>query len=189
MNTAKISNYNVIGRIIKWNNVRYGQNYDSLLTIKLLEEELEELQNAKTTVEILDACADIIFIAIGAAWKLGLSILLLETLFYTVKIQNGSDHCRELIFDTLLSLPINISEDIKLLIQSVFSIVIPKLRSILSIKTDFFTLMNIICTSNETKSVHKTPAYKKYLVGKGPNYVPPTEALKNFVNFLQQRNR
>ena len=62
-----------IGRIIHWNHQRYNQDFDHSLTFKLLDEELAEFNDAETDVDKLDALVDIVYVAIGAMWKLGLT--------------------------------------------------------------------------------------------------------------------
>lgn len=66
----------VIRRIVNWNAVRYNQEYDHELTTDLIEEEYIELIKAKdphNDVDKLDALVDLVFVSIGAIWKLGLN--------------------------------------------------------------------------------------------------------------------
>ena len=60
-------------RIADWNAARYDQDYSPNLQVALLAEEVGELASAKTDVDKLDALVDIIYIATGGMWKLGLS--------------------------------------------------------------------------------------------------------------------
>lgn len=62
-----------ITRIINWNKARYSQEYNQDLQIKLLTEEVNELVLSITDVDRLDALVDIVYIAIGAMWKMGLT--------------------------------------------------------------------------------------------------------------------
>ena len=64
---------NFIRRICNWNWHRYNQEYNHKLTFDLLQEEVIELCDAKEDVDRLDALVDIVYIAVGAMWKLGLS--------------------------------------------------------------------------------------------------------------------
>ena len=61
----------VIKRIIDWNKARYIQKYDQALTEALLTEEVGELLDAITEVDMLDALVDIYYVSVGALWKLG----------------------------------------------------------------------------------------------------------------------
>lgn len=62
-----------IARIVNWNKARYNQEHISDLTFKLISEELDEFVNSTEEVDELDALIDIVYIAIGAMWKMGLS--------------------------------------------------------------------------------------------------------------------
>ena len=62
----------MIKRIISWNNQRYPQVYCHNLQAALLEEEVREFEEAVLSSDRLDALADIVYVAIGAMWKLGL---------------------------------------------------------------------------------------------------------------------
>ena len=62
-----------IKRVCEWNAARYEQENNRALTYRLLEEELFELKLAQTDVDDLDALIDLIYIAIGGMWKMGLN--------------------------------------------------------------------------------------------------------------------
>ena len=61
-----------VTRICYWNSERYEQEFDKALTTMILAEELGELASAKEEVDQLDALIDLVYIAIGGMWKLGL---------------------------------------------------------------------------------------------------------------------
>lgn len=58
-------------RVCDWNEKRTPRTYNHQLTIDLLNEEHNELLEAQTDVDRLDALCDIIFVASGALWKRG----------------------------------------------------------------------------------------------------------------------
>ena len=65
----------LINKICNWNAARHKQEHDPILTTSLLIEEIEEFADAslqEDKVEQIDALVDIIYVAIGALWKLGL---------------------------------------------------------------------------------------------------------------------
>lgn len=68
---------NITKRVIKWNSARYEQEHSSELTTELLISELREFEVAswvsEDKVAQVDALCDIIYVALGAMWKLGLS--------------------------------------------------------------------------------------------------------------------
>lgn len=64
----------LIKDICNWNKARYEQEFNGTLTHDLLLEEVGELYNAciaSDKVEIVDGLVDIIYVAIGALWKMG----------------------------------------------------------------------------------------------------------------------
>ncbi len=70
---------NITKRVIKWNSARYEQEHDNQLTEELLRSEVEEFVLASYTgpqgdlIDQIDALCDIVYVALGAMWKLGLS--------------------------------------------------------------------------------------------------------------------
>ena len=68
--------FNFVSRIVYWNKQRYNQEYNSALTYSLLVEEVQELFMANVLdndVDKVDALVDIIYVSVGALWKLGLN--------------------------------------------------------------------------------------------------------------------
>ena len=104
-------------RIIDWNKERYEQEFDKDLTHSLLTEEVQELLDSTTTVDTLDALVDIIYVSIGAIWKLGLSA--------------------QQINEAIL----------------------------------------VVCDSNDSKTVVKTPSHIKTNINKGASFIPPEPRL------------
>ena len=118
---------NLINRICDWNAARYEQDFNHNLAFRLLNEELNEFMSASqqiNRVEQVDALVDIIYVAIGALWKLG---------FNPEQIERA---------------------------------------------------ITIICDSNDSKVVKKTPNHLKANINKGKDYIPPTEALTLLVKEL-----
>ena len=83
----------MINRICKWNAARYAQEDAPDLLVNLLEEELDEYGVAyvdNVEVDQLDALVDIIYIAIGGMWKMGLSAEQIEAAIHVVCDSNDS---------------------------------------------------------------------------------------------------
>lgn len=80
----------IIARVIAWNGKRYPQVYNHTLTVDLLYEELNELDSALSKVDKLDALIDIIYVSIGAIWKLGLDHQRIEEAIHIVCDANDS---------------------------------------------------------------------------------------------------
>ena len=118
---------NLINRICNWNAARYEQKFDHNLAFRLLDEELNEFLEASkqnNKVEQVDALVDIIYVAIGALWKLG---------FNSCQIA---------------------------------------------------TAITIVCNSNDSKAIKKTPIHLKANIDKGEDYISPTKALTLLVKEL-----
>ena len=111
---------NFINRVVKWNNERYKQEPNGELTADLLFDEIVEYKDAIYGAEVdqLDALVDIIYVAIGGMWKMGLT-----------------------------------PSQINLAIQ-------------------------IVCNSNDTKSVEKTDSNVKANIDKGIEFVAPEPKLQ-----------
>lgn len=79
-----------IKRIIDWNKARYAQEFNHELAYNLLHEELGEFLVASEDVDRLDALIDIVYVAIGAIWKLGLDEQQIRTAIHIVCSSNES---------------------------------------------------------------------------------------------------
>lgn len=66
---------NTVERICLWNNRRYEQVYSKSLVANMIKEQLADLREAHKEgdeVDTLKTLVDIMYISIGAMWKLGL---------------------------------------------------------------------------------------------------------------------
>ena len=182
----------LVTRVIAWNAARYPQQSNTALTLALLGEELDELYLATNKVEALDAIGDILFVAIGALWKIGCSAESISRVITMIFLsgQDSKDLARsashsisELLNANGLVLFAN-KDDI-ILITSIISylhlVLYPCLVAIGRLSM-VETILDAICTSNETKSIPgelTDPSIKANsgASGKGPNYVSPKIAL------------
>lgn len=57
--------------VINWNKQRYEQEFNSILTERLLKEEFKEYLDANNNTDRLDAIGDYVFVLLGAEWKNG----------------------------------------------------------------------------------------------------------------------
>ena len=82
----------------KWNAKRYEQKIDFNLLATLLDEELDEFGVAyvdNVEVDQLDALIDIIYIAIGGMWKMGLNAEQIEAAIHVVCDSNDSKSAKK----------------------------------------------------------------------------------------------
>ena len=182
----------IVQKCIDWNAARYDQVFNYDLAVKLLLEEMDELSEAPSVVEMLDAIGDITFVAIGVMWKLGIPADIIKGYFYsqnlgTLESQEAYNHSLW-VFNTFINgkEQLDWSHQIPALQLACFAVFITALNSLrgLGMQRSFYDIVDAICISNNTKEVKgKTDASIKANVVKGSNYVPPTERLKQ-IEFL-----
>lgn len=172
-------------KVIDWNAKRYDQVFDYELATNLLLEEIEELYQAPSVVDKLDAIGDIIFVAIGVMWKLGFTEEQIYNSFYSVDLRELSNvdlyhYSRTLeihAFDIINHEVEGAWPGFNLAMHSVFLIAIPALKG-LDLNNILYDVVHAICDSNNTKEVRgKTAANVKANIVKGLSYKPPTEKL------------
>lgn len=80
----------VFDRVALWNGMRYEQVNSPDLTARLLYEECHEYDASTNNVDRLDALCDIIYVAIGGMWKMGLSPVQIEVALDIICDSNDS---------------------------------------------------------------------------------------------------
>lgn len=172
-------------RVIEWNQARYDQVFDYNLACQLLLEETAELFETKSDIGKMDAIGDIVFVAIGVLWKLGLTndeiynVLYLADLrgidleqSYSISIEVQAYLIDEFDHDIEASWP-----GLLLALNSIFITAIGALSG-MGMQDMFYEILHAICDSNDTKIVEgKTPAHEKANKVKGLGFVPPDEKL------------
>lgn len=175
----------VTHRVINWNAARYEQEYDYKLAVKLLLEETEELYNAITIIDKLDAIGDICFVAIGVFWKLGFTHEQVFDMLYThdlrkVSMLEAHDWQIELqghSFDIINHYLEGSWPGFNLAVYSLFITALGALRG-LGMQTYFYDILYAICDSNDTKEIKgKVAANVKANVNKGDSYIGPEAKL------------
>lgn len=180
----------IVDKCIAWNKERYPRTLDITLSLELLFEELEELETARDAVEELDACGDITFVAIGILWKLGVGEKDLNNFFYGAQLdilnQREIYHHMTYILNFVIQYEhANNFQEMALVsttLHLVFVSVFNKLR-LLGQEKNFYNIVDIICESNNTKSVSKelTDPGVKANISKGIHYVGPEDELKKLL--------
>lgn len=176
----------IVERTILWNQQRYGQVFDPDLAFSLLLEETEELFQATDPVERLDAIGDIIFVAIGALWKVGIEPSSIESIFNaehmeTMDMQQAYTWTQYIALGLCESYPQlgsqpGAAQVVDLSLYCAFVVALGTLRA-MGMQDKFYSLVHIICDSNHTKTIVKTDPTTKANIDKGAEFVPPTEAL------------
>lgn len=188
---------NTVQRVMNWNAARYEQVFNYDLALALLKEETEELFGSDLHQDIMDAVGDITFVSIGIMWKLGFnSDTVSKALVHLQKLEYHEVGAYTI--DTHLALVAQLQNLDEVQLEQVFSILhyvvttlafvcIPALND-LGLKNHFFELLNIICDSNDTKSLpsEKVDASIKANTSKGKNFVPPTRDLITLYNKVKK---
>ena len=172
-------------KCIAWNELRYEQEYDYNLAVKLLLEETNELFASDTIVDVLDAVGDITFVAVGVMWKLGMTNGTIKSYFYDNDLTKVSiEECHNLcclINNQHMEAMENYEggfPGLHLACYSVFITAISALRGI-GMQASFYDIFDAICVSNDTKEVKgKTLSSIKANISKGKGFIPPTAKLQ-----------
>lgn len=177
----------VVKRVIAWNELRFKQEFNYPLECRLLLEETEELYDALMVVSRMDAIGDIIFVAIGTLWKLGIPVDVIEAIFYQedlssdkytlLELNGWGNACKEMLIDNVdHSIPacwtgLTLALDLTLITA------IGTLRSI-GLQKYLYDIVEAICDSNDTKVVKGIGASdQKANIDKGTTFKPPTDRL------------
>lgn len=189
----------ITDRAIRWNELRYPRKYDATLAMNLLLEETQELYDAKSDIDKLDAVADICFVAIGVFWKLGLNHRQIYDIFYlhdmrTLDMNQAYDWCMNLQMTALDVIDQDLPGAWPGFNLATFSVFVTALGAIrgMGMQHVFYDVCMAICVSNDTKSVakEKTDPSVKANVNKGDTYVAPTSRLLEiYQHVLKERNK
>lgn len=184
----------VYERVAKWNAARYDRIYNHELSCKILYEEIQEFFEAECSqVDELDALCDIVYVCFGIIWKFNADDHVL---------QQAETDAAELV-DKLLAIPeilpvFHISAMFQVL---QYDIDMPVPQAALAIimlamtQMDVYGLrtmeqklraVNIVCDSNDTKSIVKAKPDEKANAGnKGAYFTAPEPRLQGLLNEVQ----
>ncbi len=181
---------NIVQRVVEWNEARFKQEFNYELELSMLTEEILELYEAKTTIERFDAIGDIIFVAIGTMWKLGIPNNVITRIFYSedlstldiLHLVGWSNECKSQAIDNLDHSIEAAYSGFDLAITSSLLIAVASLRG-LGFQEYLYDIVEAICDSNDTKVVKKTASDTKANIDKGQTFVPPTDRLRTIANY------
>jgi hypothetical protein len=159
---------NIFKRAANWNKQRYPQIYSSALTFALLEEEYQELTDAHKNVDKLDALCDIIYVSMGALWKLKAEHATLDRQSTFVSSINS---IKRPDLGTILLLKTIINEcENEMVDEFNFS------------NENVIEALNIVCDANDSKTAKMTHPGIKANINKGDGFVAPEARLQNLLN-------
>ena len=162
---------NLVERVGNWNAARYERRYDHNLAIKLIEEEFNEWLDAKTPVEELDALCDIVYVAIGALWKLNAK--------WGQEQLAESFAKEEHVFHIAMHLAMmKHANTTPAVFTDIMACAYTQMYFMGLSGEQAMEAMFAVCDSNDSKAVQKTLFDVKANKIKGPDYFPPTKALE-----------
>lgn len=185
-------------KVIAWNAARRDRVFDFDLCCEMLSEEIDELYRSCSIIESMDAIGDIVFVAIGELWKMGLHHDDIARIMYqeNLTLFNGCKQCydysnyvRSVVLNALYEAykdnPL-VAVGFDYALNSIFLIALPAAQG-LGVRSIFYDICHAICDSNNTKEIVKVGSNVKS--SKGPNFVPPTGKLVNLLEILQGANK
>ena len=150
-------------RVAKWNELRSPRIYNKDLTRKLLLEEHNELLEAQTAVDRLDALCDLIYVATGAIWKLKQDRPILSHLAKPKLWVDGFVDDSDLI-----------------MLKGIVSSCLSRMGEMGLTHKQCLRALMIVCDSNDTKPVKMTASSVK--IAKGDTFVAPEPRLAALLN-------
>lgn len=181
---------------IEWNKARYEREFDFNLSYNLIKEEYKELKEAeasKNIVEVLDAVGDITFVCVGILWKLDADSLIQHMFDHIEKCIQQKQHdipfTHRSYFDRVCYIEnknnpflldyLTIINTIK---YAIYDVCIPTLK-LIGFENQYAEIFNIICFSNNTKSIPKNKVDSKIKanIDKGNKYISPEKLLIQLV--------
>lgn len=182
--------HRIYQRVAKWNGQRYEQEYNHTLTLALLSEEFEEWLEASKEVDKLDALCDIIYVALGALWKLNAS---------DQDNEDAEQHASEVLsailqstnephpaYFIIMHLAVLEFEQDYPIVTGLHMIIKAALVEMLGMGLSYeqcIAALLIVCDSNDSKSIKKVDSAVKANAGdKGPYFVAPEPRLQELLD-------
>lgn len=184
-------------RVAKWNSLRYAQEFNETLQANLASEEYYETADAETYVDRLDGHIDQVYVSLGGLWKIGLEAA--EAYNFLEAATAYSDLVTsDLEYDEVMYC---ISECIAQIAttsgprqaMALANIVALNYRALMLLgytAGECLRAADIVCDSNDSKSVKKTATDVKANAGdKGAFFIDPAPRLQVIVDEMLARRQ
>ena len=186
----------ILKRVAKWNALRYPRKYNHELSVSLLQEELTEYFEAKTSVDQLDALCDLVFVAMGILWKIDVSMKILDSdsarsNSQALALLIGHDFEPIHLVATVLTRHkyANGEYSVSLAAQTVITFCMTQMALIGLNTEESLDALLVVCECNDSKSVEKVkPHIKANGKDKGKNFVSPEYALSVILTSMEARH-
>jgi len=175
--------YRVLQRVGAWNAARYRQEHSLSLTVSLLREEQHEFLEAKTPVDKLDALCDLVYVAIGALWKLNVQTEDMNTAqAQAVQVVQNQLKCNELFPAMYNSTYIDVLEfdhdyPMAMSLQLIITSSMTEMSGMGLDQEQCIEALLIVCDANDSKSISVTKSNVKANIDKGPYFKAPEPRL------------
>lgn len=169
----------VLQRVGAWNAARYEQEHSLPLTVSLLREEQREWLEAKEPVDKLDALCDLIYVAIGAMWKLNVQTQDMNNAqAQAVQVVQNQIECNELFPAMYNSTYIDVLEfdhdyPMAMSLQLIITSSLTEMTGMGLDSEQCVEALLIVCDANDSKTIKKTDVNTKANVDKGPYFKAP----------------
>lgn len=186
----------ILERVANWNAARYPRVYNHELAVNLLEEELTEYFEAKTSVDQLDALCDLVFVSMGILWKTAINIKLLDSTSSWANTQatallSGSDFEPIYLVAAILA-RYKYDKDSypeALAAQTIITMCMVQMLGMGLSNEESLEALLVVCDCNDSKSVEKTePHIKANGKDKGKDFVSPEYALSIILANMEKRH-
>ena len=157
--------------IAKWNLDRNSLQFNPVLEVSMLSEEVHEFFTADSLVNRLDAYCDFLFVWEGTQAKLNSQSI--TTVDQLLALNKAWDDLEAYAHRVMAYMFTNLTRELTLL-----------LPTLVSAETIIMEVLNLIMEANQKKGVAKGPDGK---IIKGPDYVPPEETIKEYLRGLGVR--
>lgn len=185
----------ILERVAKWNEARYHRKYSHELSISLLEEELTEYFEAKTSVDQLDALCDLVFVSMGILWKTNINIKQLDSESarsnsQALALLTGHDfEPIHLVAAILIRYKYtNGNYAVSLAVQTIITFCLTQMHYIGLSTEESLEALLVVCDCNDSKVVEKAePHIKANGKDKGKDFVAPEYALSIILTNMEAR--
>ncbi len=184
-------------RVAKWNSLRYAQEFNETLQTNLALEEHDETLEATTDVDRLDGHVDQVYVAMGGLWKIGLEAaeaysFLEAATVYSDMVTSDLEY-NEVMYCISECIGQIASTSGPRQAMALANIVALNYRAMMLLGYtvgECFQAADIVCDSNDSKSVKKTATDVKANAGdKGAFFIDPAPRLQTIVDAMTARRQ
>lgn len=184
-------------RVAKWNSLRYAQEFNEVLQTNLAIEEYSETFESSTNVDRLDGHVDQVYVAIGGLWKIGLEAseaynFLEAATAYSDLATSDLDYNEVMycISECIGQIATTSGPRQAMALANIVALNYRALMLLGYSAGECLQAADIVCDSNDSKSVKKTATDVKANAGdKGAFFIDPAPRLQVLVDAMVARRQ